>query len=103
MHFVKLFRTSIIPWFASALIATAGCQMTVRRISVWIYPTLTFPERSVEIGGGDQIRVPAFDPEGDGVCIGARFVHINAETKGQLSTSNLVEWPAKIKEQIERN
>lgn len=95
-------RTYIALCFASVFITTAGCQVTVRRMSVWIYPTVAFPARSVEVGGGKQVHVPAFSPSGDAICIGARFVHINPENKGLLTTTSLLKWPAKIKEQMQR-
>jgi len=89
----------MIAWFILAVIATAGCQVTVKSMSVWIYPAMTFPSRSVEVGGGDQVLVPMYDPEGDSICIGVRLVHINAENKNQMSTSSILKWPAIIKRQ----
>jgi hypothetical protein len=83
-----------------AMVPIAGCQITVRNMSVWIYPAVTFPSRSVEVGGGSQVVVPEYNPKGDSICVGVRLVHINAENKTQMSTSSLLKWPAIISRQM---
>lgn len=84
-----------------ALILCAGCQVTARRVSMWIYPAVTYPSRSVEVGDGKQIFVPEYAPRGDITkidffCVGVRLVPIHAENKNSFSTSNPLEWLDKI-------
>ncbi len=84
------------------IITITGCQFTVKRTSVWLYPAPTVPARSVEVGGAEQVLVPPYVPEGNSFGVGIRFVPINAENKDALNTSNLSTWPKKIKRAMKK-
>jgi hypothetical protein len=101
MHSVSRFRSFMLLCIPLVIMTAAGCQTIVRRVTIWFYPVVTFPARTVDVGGGRQVRVPEYDPEGNCFCVGARFVPINAENKNKLTTSYFVTWPEKIKRAME--
>jgi hypothetical protein len=59
-----------------------------------------FPPRSVAVGDGNQVLVPAYTPKGNSFSVGMRFVPVMAENKDSLTTSNLLTWPEKIKKMM---
>lgn len=99
---LMMLRRLALAGFLFAIMAVTGCQTTIRNMSIWTYPAVAFPARSVETGGGNQVLVPAYQPDGNSFCVGMRFVHINAESKNEFSTSNPIEWPAILENKMAR-
>ena len=83
-----------------AAMLTSGCRTTVAGQSVWIRPALSFAPRSVEVGDGEQVVIPGYEPRGDSLFVVVRVFPEAKKNAQKLTGSNIREWPKKIKNKI---
>ena len=94
------------PLILAGLLLTAmtaiSCRTTVGDLSVWVRPATAIRPRTVDVGDTKQVHVPAYEPEGDSVFVMVRIFPDNDANKGKVTTSDLRDWPEKIKNRIKK-